>query len=91
MSTTTGWSLEAILDFDIETFNEILESVLRVEYHEKIERAWTMMVAAQGDHKSMKQWVGQWSKITRGGESGVEQDNQANNLDAFLKAFGGGF
>jgi len=91
MSSTTHWSLEAILDFDIETFNEMLESVLRVEYHEKIERAWTMMVAAQGDQKSMQKWVGQWSKITRGGAQGVAQDKQSNNLDAFLSAFGGGF
>lgn len=89
MSTTTGWSLETILDFDIETFNELLESVLRNEYHQKTEAAWTMMVAAQGSQKSMKQWVGQWSKILRGGAS--QKDQQAGNLDDFLKLFGSGF
>lgn len=91
MSMTTGWSLEDILDFDIETFNELLEAVLRTEYHQKTEAAWTSMVAAQGDHKAMKKWVGQWSKILRGGASASEQQEQGGNLDDFLKLVGSGF
>jgi len=89
MSTTTGWSLDHVLDFDIETFNELLESVLRNEYHEKTERAWTALVAANGDSKKMKEWVGQWAKILRGKAS--DQEQQAGNLDEFLQLFGSGF
>ena len=81
--------MDYILDFDIETFNELLQSVLRVDYHEKTENAWTMMIAAQADSKAMKKWVGQWSKILRGG--GAEQEKQKGNLDDFLNLFGGGF
>ncbi len=89
MSATTGWSLAVVLDFDIETFNELLESVLRNEYHEKIERAWTGMVAAQGAHKDMKNWVSQWTKILRHSDAD-EKEKQSGNLDDFLKLFGSG-
>lgn len=92
MSSTTGWSLDDVLDFDIETFNELLESVLRNEYHQKTESAWTAMVAAQGDHKGMKKWVSQWGKILRGGVGSSDQDKQEdNNLGAFLDLMGSGF
>ena len=91
ISTITGWSLDTVLDFDVETFNELLESVLRNQYHEKIESAWTAMVAAQGDHKGMKKWVDQWAKVLRGGEKSAGQEAQGDNLDEFLNLFGGGF
>ncbi len=83
--------MDYILDFDLETFNELLESVLRTEYHEKTEAAWTMMAAAQGTHKAMKSWVGQWAKILRGGAS-QKEEAQSGNLDDFLSLFDkGGF
>lgn len=92
MSATTGWSLDDVLDFDIETFNELLESVLRNEYHQKTESAWTAMVAAQGNQEGMKKWVAQWGKILRGGQESTEQGQQTeNNLDAFLDLMGSGF
>lgn len=91
MSTSTGWTLDDILDFDLETFNELLESVLRNEYHQKTEAAWTAMIAAQSTSKEMKKWVGQWSKILRGGSEASAQDKQVGDLDEFLKLFGGGF
>lgn len=79
--------MEYILDFDIETFNELLESVLRNEYSQKTEAAWTAMVAAQGSHKAMKSWVGQWKKIMH--REVAETDPQDNNLREFLDMFSG--
>lgn len=92
MSASTGWSLDDILDFDIETFNELLESVLRNEYHQKTEKAWTDMIAAQSSTKTMSKWVGQWAKALRGGQESSDKDQQAaGNLDDFLKLVGSGF
>ncbi len=83
--------MDDILDYDIETFDELLKSVLRINYHEKTEHAWTLMVASQADQKTMKKWVGQWAKILRGGEDSVGQEKQQGNLDEFLTLMGSGF
>lgn len=88
MVKNTGWSLDSILDLDHETFDEMFNSVLRIEYLEKTEHAWTMMIAAQGRHDSMKKWVGGWSTLTEADTSTKQPQNQ---LDEFLKLFGGGF
>lgn len=87
MVINTGWSLEAVLDLDHETFDELFESVLRLEYLDKTERAWTMMVAAQGRHENMKQWVAGWTGLTKPGTKGAGKENQLND---FLKLFGDG-
>ena len=87
---TTGWSLDWILDLDIEAFGRLQETVLRVEYHQKTEAAWTHMVAAQGGHDDMKKWVAQWSKVLRGGAS-EKQEQEKGNLNDFLELFGSGF
>lgn len=92
MSASMGWTMEYILDLDLETFNELLESMLRTEYHQKTEQAWTMMVAAQGDHKAMTNWVGQWAPILRGGISSTKQESASNgNLSEFMDMMGTGF
>jgi len=88
MVTNTGWSLDAVLDLDHETFDELFNSVLRIEYLEKTERAWTMMIAAQGGHDNMKKWVGGWATLTEADASTKQAPNQ---LDDFLKLFGSGF
>jgi len=88
MVTNTGWSLDAVLDLDHETFDELFESILRLEYLDKTERAWTMMIAAQGRHDNMKKWVAGWNGLTK---SGVEDVGEANQLNDFIKLFGDGF
>jgi hypothetical protein len=85
----TGWDLDAVCDLDIETFNELFGAVIRIEYIEKTEAAWTTMVAAQGDHKSMKKWTGQWTGLIQ--DEDPQKAQGAGDLNAFLDRFGGGF
>ena len=46
------------------------------------------MIAAQGRHDNMKKWVGGWATLTEADASTKKPENQ---LDDFLKLFGGGF
>lgn len=80
----TGMPLGSIADLDILTFNALLSSVIRVSMNQKIESAWTAMVAAQGTQKSMKEWTkGLWKAAN------PEQAETKNDIKAFLKDLGG--
>lgn len=76
----TGAPLAAVLDLDVLTFNALVETLLRMEYHEKIEMAWTLMVASQGREKDMRKWVARWEDIAGLKRAGTARD--------FLKDFG---
>lgn len=78
-----------MLDLDIDTFNDMVEASLRVEYMDKIEDAWTRMIASQGKDSDMKKWTKRWKDIVYGKDQ--QADPSVGNLDDFIKAFGGGF
>lgn len=86
----TGWALDAVLDLDVDTFNDMVEASLRVEYMDKIEHAWTLMVAAQGKDSDMKKWTKRWKDVIYG-KDGAASDPTVGNLNDFIKAFGSGF
>jgi len=79
---SSGFELGFVLDLDMARFNAAVESVLRLKYRDKTEDAWTAMIAAQGEQKTMKKLVKAWTPVT-----GEHVDDQAE----FLKRVGGGF
>lgn len=81
----TGMSLGEIGHLDILTFNALLDSVIRVNYTQKTEDAWTNMIASQGTQKSMKDWVKGWQKLVSKGKQ------KKNDITKFLSDFGKGF
>lgn len=88
---STGWDLDTVLDFDVESFSALLEALLRIEYREKIEMAYTLQVATQGTGKDLKKWVGQWKKLLNGGrKKQPKQSKDVGDLGDFLKLVGGG-
>lgn len=46
-----------ILGMGFDEFGSLHESVVRLEAQDKIETAWTAMIAAQGTHKVMTDWL----------------------------------
>ena len=77
--------MDYILDLDVETFNELVESCIRIEYMEKQEAAWTAMIAAQGRDKDMKKWTRQWDKIIYGANT---KPKDVGDLNAFIREVG---
>lgn len=78
----TGATLEGVLDLDVVTFNALVVGVVRVEYRDKAESAWTAMIAAQGKEKDMRKWLRQWEEAAGTKKSGTASD--------FLRDFGRG-
>lgn len=83
MMKLPGTTLEYVLDMDLLTFGALVEVLLRVDYREKTEAAWTMMIAAQGQEKNMKSWVGNWAKITS-----RQTEKKRGSAADFLKKYG---
>jgi len=63
------------------TFRALMDASNRIACILKTEQAWTTMVAAQGDHKAMKEWVKRWSDQTKPSSQDAED---------FQRAFKGG-
>lgn len=77
--------LPAVLDLTTLEFNRLLESTMRLVYSERIEAAWTAMIAAQGkDKEAMEQWVEPWNQIVN------PEHTPANDMEKFISDFGAG-
>lgn len=74
-------SLAEIGEMDMLSFRALTASVIRVHYTMKSEDAWTRMIAAQGEHRTMDRWVEGWRKL-----AGIKPKKK--NADDFVKAFG---
>lgn len=83
-----GWPLDDVLDLDIDTFNGIFVAFIRIDYQEKIENAWTMMVSTQCQPKELKRWTAAWRNVIEG--AGGEKP-KTRGLNDFLKDFGADF
>lgn len=78
-------SMDDVLDLDLLTFGALVEVLLRVDYREKTEAAWTMMIAMQGKEKDMKKWTNHWARLT----TNKSKKNVGSAAD-FLRDYGGG-
>ena len=76
--------LEQVLDLDLRTFNRLLNNVLKLSYRERIEDAWTRMLAAQGKEDAMKRWLQPWQDVVNGPQE------QGTDIDSFISDFGSG-
>jgi hypothetical protein len=60
------------------SFDELVKSAIRVSYQEKVESAWTAMIAAQGDKKTMTRYLDPLVKFARRVDPrAAPQDGQA--------------
>lgn len=71
-----GFDPDYLSDLPLTSFNVLAEDMLEVEAREKVERAWTAMVAAQGTAQSMKDQVKPWTDLIKksGKPKGQGQD-----------------
>lgn len=81
--------MEQILDLDYEMFDQCIQSMLRIQYHDKTEAAWTAMIAAQGKHDSMKDWVAGWEAALSGKDA--TQEGVRRDQARFFELMGSGF
>ncbi|MFG0317075.1 MAG: hypothetical protein ACF8XB_07380 [Planctomycetota bacterium JB042] len=67
----------------IPSINSMLAATLKAKYRERIDEAWTQMIAAQGTSDTMKKHLKRYDEITGQKKSGSARD--------FVARFGGGF
>ncbi len=77
-----GHPIEFVRGLDIHSFDSLHESCTRLDAQQKIERAWSSMLAAQGEGKDMKKWVDQWKPYL--------DDVEENGAARFLAKYGKG-
>lgn len=84
----TGWDIDKVRSLDVLTFNAIATGLTKLFYNEKVEQAWTNMIAAQGEAKSMTELTNGWLEAI--GEQKVRKPKAAPTGGAkeFLKAMG---
>ena len=82
---SNGFELPYVLDLDLLSFDSLVASFNRVIMTEKIEGAWTSMIAAQASSKDMKKWTKRW-------EQAISAPGKVDKTDEtkFLSKFGGG-
>lgn len=82
-----GFALHDLLDMDLLSFNELLESANRIDMAEKADRAYALLMAHQAEGKQVMKWIK--SHYLSGV---VDKDEEAATSEAAFKArFGGGF
>ena len=79
-----GHDLRWVLLLDIHSFDALHDSCMRLEAQDRVEKAWSSMLAAQGEGKDMKKWVEQWKPYLD------EHESQTGGAKAFLAKYGGG-
>lgn len=60
--TKTGIALDTLIEMPVEQFMKLYETTLRVDAREKVDNAWAMMVAAQGQKDNMTTITDHWLK-----------------------------
>lgn len=69
----TGWDLDTVTDMDVLTFNSVCAVMTRIIYREKVETAWTSMVAAQGERASMESLTSSWLRAIGDNQAAAKQ------------------
>lgn len=78
-----GYSHEFLIRLDFKSFYALHRQVTRLFYANKLEEAYTLMIAAQGNEKTLKEWVKPWREF-------YESDSGVGNADDFLARFSKG-
>lgn len=76
-----GHPAEYVFGLDIVSFSLLAQGSNRVANAKKIEEAWTQMIAAQGNSKTMKEHTKPWQDSLR---------QASDDAHEFLKKYGGG-
>lgn len=79
-----GFDVDDMLDMDVLSFNDLLESAARLDAIDKADNVYGMLMASQGEGKQVLKWVKQTYLQPTG-----QQESEANT-DEFVKRFGGG-
>lgn len=79
-----GHEREWVFDLDLESFASLHESCERIDAKKSIEEGWRQMIAAQGQHKMMKDWLDRFEQLLRDGK-------QNDDVSRFIRDVGGGW
>lgn len=86
----TALTASEVSSLDLKAFRSLHDSVKRLDARERIEQAWTMMIAAQHDGKKMEDWI---KKMKLDSTSQIIEDKSGGKqgMRAFIAKFGSGF
>jgi hypothetical protein len=84
-----GFDLDFLLDIDLLSFDAIVASYTRTTVSNKVESAWTSMLAAQGTSKDMKKWTKHWEGLVPGRPE-TRSAKSGDDFGKFIGKFGGG-
>jgi len=72
-----GFSVEYLLDLDIESFDILVGYVLKMSAVERVEDLWTSFVSAQGDQKSVKKFAAELAPKKKGKKTDADRSRRA--------------
>lgn len=81
----TRMDLTQLTRMSVPDFDSLHESCERIKAQERVERAWTAMIAAQAAGKDMEKWLKQWEPL-------LEADKKhTGGMEEFRRKFGTDF